>query len=64
MRDSIPFSLKQYINQLPILVHSAPQVMLLAIDLHEDLVDVEGIAVASMSRFAANRGNGVSSVTY
>jgi len=39
------------INHVSILIHSAPQVLLLAIDLHEDLIDVERIAVASVSLF-------------
>jgi hypothetical protein len=33
----------------PILIHSTPQIVLLAIDLHEDLIDVERIAVTTVS---------------
>ena len=32
----------------PLLIHSSPQVMLLAIDLNEDLIEAEGIADASV----------------
>jgi len=40
--------LKIHINDFPVLIHGSPQVMLLAIDLHENFVDIEGIAVATM----------------
>jgi hypothetical protein len=33
------------------LIHSPPKVVLLAVDLHEDFIDVEGITVASVFSF-------------
>jgi hypothetical protein len=45
---TIPPSLQEYINHLTILIHGPPEVVLLAIDLHEDLTDEEGVTVASM----------------
>jgi hypothetical protein len=47
--SSIPFCLQEYINHLTILVYGSPQIMLLAIDLHEDFTDIEGIAIALMA---------------
>ena len=47
-RSSVPLSLKADINHLAILINSAPQVVLLTIDLHEHFVEVECIAVASV----------------
>ena len=47
-RSPIPASLQIYIYYLAVLVNCAPEVMLLAIDLDEDFIDVEGITVASM----------------
>jgi hypothetical protein len=44
----IPFDLKKYINHFAVLVHSPPKVMLLAVDLHKDFVDVEGIAITTV----------------
>lgn len=38
--------LQAHINHIAVLVHSPPKVMLLAVDLHEDFVDVEGIVEA------------------
>jgi hypothetical protein len=45
-----PISLrpKVDINDLSILVYGSPQIMLLAIDLHEDFIDVECVAKASV----------------
>ena len=40
--------LKKDIDHLAILVYSTPKVVLLAVDLHEDFIDVESIAVATM----------------
>jgi hypothetical protein len=45
-RSPIPFGLKIHINDFSILIDRSPQVLLLAIDLHEDFIDVEGIAIA------------------
>jgi hypothetical protein len=44
----ITLCLEIHINDLPILVHCSPQIVLLAIDFDEYFVDVEGIAVASV----------------
>ena len=38
----IPLGLKIHIHHLAILVDSSPQVMLLAIDFHEDFIHEEG----------------------
>ena len=40
---TIPFALKIHINHFTILIHNPPEVVLLAIDLHEYFVDVESI---------------------
>jgi len=48
---AISASLQIDIDHFSILIHSTPQVLLLAIDLHEDLIDVERIAVATVSLF-------------
>lgn len=39
------------IDHFSILIHRPPQILLLTIDLHEDLIDVERIAVTSVSLF-------------
>ena len=39
------------IDHFSILIHSTPQILLLAIDLHEDLVDEERIAITTVSPF-------------
>jgi hypothetical protein len=39
---------KIHIYYFSILIHSSPQIMLLAVDPDKDLIDVEGIAVASV----------------
>jgi hypothetical protein len=44
----IPLGLEIHINHFSILVYCSPKVMLLAIDLHEHLVDEEGIAIPSV----------------
>ena len=41
-----------------LLIDSPPQIMLLAIDLHEDFIDVEGIAEASVLTLQPARING------
>jgi hypothetical protein len=48
---TISTSLKVYIHHIPMLVHSPPQIVLLASDLYEDLINVECVAVALMSAF-------------
>ena len=45
---TISFGLKVDINYLTILVHGPPQVMLLAVDFDEDLINVECVAIALM----------------
>jgi hypothetical protein len=45
---AVPTSLEKHINDFTILIDCSPKVMLLAIDLHEDFVDVKGIAVSSV----------------
>jgi hypothetical protein len=44
----VALRLKIDINDFAILVNCTPEIMLLAIYLHEDLVDVEGVSVASV----------------
>ena len=43
---TIPPGLEKYIDYLAVLIHGSPEILLLAIDLDEDFVNVEGIAVA------------------
>ena len=49
--SAISASLQIDIDHFSILIHCPPQVLLLAIDLHKDLVDVERIAEATVSLF-------------
>jgi len=44
----ILFRAINHINNATVLIQSSPQVMLFAIDFHEDLIEVEGIAEASL----------------
>lgn len=46
--STIPLCLQVDIDHLTVLIHSTPQVMLLAVYLHKDFIDVEGIAIASV----------------
>jgi hypothetical protein len=48
LMERVPFGLKVHIDHLAILIHGSPQIMLLALNLHEDFVNVEGIAVAQV----------------
>ena len=48
---AVSSSLKININHFAILIHSAPQVVLRAIDPHEFLIEVERIAVTAVSLF-------------
>ena len=41
-----------------LLVNSPPQIVLLAVDLHKDFIDVEGVAVASVLAFQPAGING------
>jgi hypothetical protein len=40
--------LQKHIDHLSILVHRSPQIVLLAVDLHEDFINEEGIPIALM----------------
>jgi hypothetical protein len=42
------------IHNFAILIHGPPEVMLLAVDLYEYFVDVEGITVSTMSTFQSS----------
>jgi hypothetical protein len=50
--------LKIHVNHFAILVYSAPQVMLLPVDLDEDLIDVERVTIASVFSFQTTCKNG------
>ena len=45
-RRTVTSHLHEHINNLAILIDCPPGIMLLSTDLHEDLIDEEGIAVA------------------
>jgi hypothetical protein len=47
-RNTISLCLKIHINDLTILIHCTPEIMLLAVYLHEDFIDVECVAIALM----------------
>jgi hypothetical protein len=49
--SAISAGLQIDIYDFSILIHSPPQILLLAIDFHEDLIDVECIAITTMSPF-------------
>jgi hypothetical protein len=48
-RLAIPAGLQIYINDLTVPIHRPPQAVLLAVDLYENFIDVECVAVATMS---------------
>ena len=48
---AIPLCLQVDINHLAILVNSTPQLMLLTVDLNEDFIDVERVAVTKVLSF-------------
>jgi hypothetical protein len=50
-RGKLSFLLKIHINPFAILVHCSPQVVQLTVDLYENFIDIEGIAMASMLSF-------------
>ena len=56
--STIALGLEIYINYVAVLVDGSPQIMLLTIYLDEDLVDEEGVTVASVFSFKAARING------
>jgi len=49
--STISASLQIDIDHFSILINSTPQILLLAIDLHEDFIDVERIAVTTVPLF-------------
>ena len=48
---TITLSLQIDIHHLTILIDSPPQIMLLTVDLDEDFVDIEGVAIAVVLSF-------------
>jgi hypothetical protein len=56
--DRLWNQLKIHINNLTILVNRSPQIMLLTVDLHEDFVNVEGVAIAPVLWFQSTGING------
>jgi hypothetical protein len=52
----ISLGLEIDINYITILIHSPPKVVLLALDLHEDFIDVECIAVSSVLSLQSSGG--------
>jgi hypothetical protein len=44
----ITLCLGNHIHQLPILIHSPPQIVLFAIDLYKDFIDKECVAITAM----------------
>jgi hypothetical protein len=50
--------LEKYINDLAILIHCSPQIVLLAVDLDENFIDVERIAVTPLFALKASGING------
>jgi hypothetical protein len=55
---TISLSLQVHINHFSVLVDGSPKITLLAIDLHEDLIDEQGIAETPMLSFQATCING------
>ncbi len=49
--STVPSCLQIHINDLAVLIYGPPEIMLLAVDLHEYFVDEESIAVALMRSF-------------
>jgi len=48
---AITLALQVHIDHFAILIHCPPKVMLLAIDLDEDFIDVESVSIASVFSF-------------
>jgi hypothetical protein len=46
--STIAFGLKKYINNLPVLIHCSPQIVLLAVDFYKDFIDEECVTVAAV----------------
>ena len=57
-RSTIPLGLKIYINHFAILVDRSPQIVLFSVGLHEDFIEVEGIAKALVLSLQATGING------
>jgi hypothetical protein len=55
---TISLSLQVHINHFSVLVDGSPKITLLAIDLHQDLIDEQGIAETPMLSFQATCING------
>jgi hypothetical protein len=51
----ISSGLQEHINDIAILVHCPPQIVELAIDLHEHLIDVEGVPITIVFLLQTNR---------
>ncbi len=47
-RSTVTLCLQVHINHVPVLIYGPPKIMLLAIDFHEDFVNVEGITIPSV----------------
>ena len=47
-RSAIPSGLEKYIDYFAILVNCTPEVVLFAVDLDEDFINVKGVAVTLM----------------
>ncbi len=46
--DAISAALKKHVHDAPVLIDCAPHIMLLAVDLDEDVIEKECIAIALM----------------
>jgi hypothetical protein len=57
-RRSVTTGLQEYIYYFAILIHSTSKVVLLAVDLDEDFIDLEGVAIVTMLSFQAAGING------
>jgi hypothetical protein len=53
-RAGVTISLDQYVNHVPVLIYGPPQILLLAIDFHENLIDVERITITTMPTFESS----------
>jgi hypothetical protein len=55
---SISTGLEIHIHHFTVLINSTPEIMLLAVDLHKDFVDVECVTVASVFPLQPSAVNG------
>jgi hypothetical protein len=53
--SSVPPNLQKNINNFAVLVNGAPEIVLLALDLHKNLIDVKCIAVTLVLSFQSPR---------